>query len=126
MGGILGKPCREPRCSAIVTGKDNYCEKHKPAKWVQGGQAPERLTFYSGERWQKLRKIKLAQNPICEICNGRFATQVHHLSKARDDLAGRYDMNNLQSVCVWCHAKETQKETLATRLEKSSGGNRAP
>jgi 5-methylcytosine-specific restriction endonuclease McrA len=63
--------------------------------------------------------MKLAGNPICEICGQRFATQVHHLENARKSPERRYDMSNLQSVCVWCHARETQREII----EKKKGNN---
>lgn len=117
MAGVVGKPCKEPRCSVIVTGKGKYCDRHDPGRWVSKEAAPEKLSFYYGDRWRHIRKIKLSRNPVCEVCNVRLATQVHHLSKARDDIEGRYEMSNLQSICVWCHAKETQRETLATRLK---------
>jgi 5-methylcytosine-specific restriction endonuclease McrA len=120
MAGTLGRPCKEPRCPAIVTGKERYCEKHRSLKWggadtYTGGKEP--LSFYNTQRWQRTRQLKLNQNPICEVCGTRFATQVHHLLKARERPDLRFVMTNLQSICAWCHAKETQKETQETRNE---------
>lgn len=122
MAGKLGKPCREPRCAEIVTGPGRYCEKHTVIEKQERGKwaTTERLDFYGSARWQRLRTLKLSQNPICEVCNQRFATQVHHLQKARENPTLRFEMSNLQSICVWCHAKETQRETVETRM-KSKG-----
>jgi 5-methylcytosine-specific restriction endonuclease McrA len=86
---------------------------------------PERLDFYGSARWQRLRKMKLANNPICEVCKRKPAQHVHHLSKAREDETLRFIMENLQSICIWCHAKETQRETTASRIKKSGGGCKA-
>ena len=119
MAGKLGRPCREPRCPAIVEGSERYCEKHRKLEFENAFRNvnKQRLEFYSTSRWQKIRKLKLAESPICEVCKNRFATQVHHLEKARDNPQLRYDMNNLQSICLWCHAKETQRETTEVRRE---------
>lgn len=129
MAGVLGKPCKATRCSAIVTGDKRYCEAHQSLEWggsnvYTGGK--EALTFYSTTRWQKIRKLKLARNPICEVCQKMFATQVHHLEKARDRPDLRFSMENLQSICHWCHAKETQRETQETRNGQKKPTNANP
>jgi len=71
---------------------------------------PERHAFYSTALWQKTRKMKLAEQPICEVCNNALATQVHHLVpiESRMDLA--LTMTNLQSICQSCHSSITAKE----------------
>ena len=122
MAGKIGKPCRESRCSEIVEGSEKYCEKHRRLEFQNAfnNVNKERLDFYGSSRWQRIRKLKLAQTPICEVCNRRIATQVHHLHKARDNPDQRYEMENLQSICIWCHARETQRETTAKRLENAT------
>lgn len=72
------------------------------------------MPFYHSARWLAIRKLKLGKDPICEVCTNRFATQVHHIKKAREFPQLRFVMTNLQSICLWCHAKETQKETRET------------
>jgi 5-methylcytosine-specific restriction protein A len=123
MRGKLGSPCKEPRCAAIVEGRERYCEKHRKLAFEYGFQTghTEVLPMYSTQRWQALRKLKLAQNPICEVCNSKFAQQVHHLKKAREFPELAYHMDNLQSICVWCHAKETQRETTEKRILNRQG-----
>jgi len=59
-------------------------------------------------RWRKLRRMKLAANPLCEECERRRlvvrATMVHHIMpiKGPDD-PGRLDWDNLMSLCEPCH-----------------------
>lgn len=60
-------------------------------------------------RWRRLRRMKLAQCPLCQDCAGvnriEPATQVHHdepLSR-RPDLA--FTMTNLVPLCTTCHAR---------------------
>ena len=59
---------------------------------------------YSGS-WVYVRRIKLAENPMCEfqfnpICTG-YATEVHH----KDRNTANNDSDNLASVCQSCHLK---------------------
>lgn len=124
MSGKLGRPCKEPRCPAIVTGPGKYCDKHSHLEKRERFQFTnvDRLQFYSTARWQRIRGMKLAACPICEICNARFATQVHHLENARTNPGRRYDMTNLQSVCVWCHARETQREIIEKKKQSKIEG----
>ena len=69
----------------------------------------ERAKWYAKTEWRKLRKIKLQQNPICEICGEKLAEQVHHkvsFMKGTTDeekLSLLLDYDNLQSICPTCH-----------------------
>lgn len=55
-----------------------------------------------GYLWQRVRKIKLRQSPVCELqfagCTG-WAEAVHH----RDKITSNNAPSNLQSVCTYCH-----------------------
>lgn len=66
--------------------------------------------LYKTSRWLKLRKMKLAANPLCERClrAGAFvpASIVHHKIEAKDDISKFYDFDNLESICQSCHNKE--------------------
>ena len=57
--------------------------------------------------WNRLRKEKLAENPLCEVCEAKGlitpATEVHHIKPVRDYPELRLDMNNLMSTCTPCH-----------------------
>jgi len=76
-------------------------------------------TFYSSTSWRKLRTNKLNNNPICEVCNIKPATEVHHTiplsSTHGKDNALNY--NTLQSICFDCHVAETIFERTGKRAK---------
>lgn len=66
-------------------------------------------------RWRKIRAQKMADNPLCEMCEkeGRItsATEVHHKipvestqDPARAEMLA-YSLDNLMSLCRDCHHK---------------------
>ena len=64
--------------------------------------------FHNTSRWRKLRALKLAQTPCCEICamsGGRVsaAKEVHHLLPVDDFPEEATNMMYLQSLCSECH-----------------------
>lgn len=64
-------------------------------------------------RWRKVRKKKLALDPLCEHCKlrGRTtpATDVDHVVPLNRGGAG-YAMSNLQSLCRSCHNRKTRSQ----------------
>lgn len=74
---------------------------------------------YSTRRWQRIRKAKLQQTPLCEYCPAGTttpATEVDH-RKAIIDGGAPFDMDNLASSCKPCHSRKTaaSKEAGAAR-----------
>ena len=77
------------------------------------GKHEDIARIYNSSTWQKLRKSKLMECPLCERCLERGITkpaeEVHHvkeISKGEDyyemcDIA--YDYRNLMSLCRDCH-----------------------
>ncbi|MDO5090138.1 MAG: HNH endonuclease signature motif containing protein [Cardiobacteriaceae bacterium] len=69
-----------------------------------------------GGKWRKLRKHKLALNPLCEACHAWGdivpATDVDHI----DNDATNNRMDNLMSLCHSCHSKKTAQEQRGTRV----------
>lgn len=73
----------------------------------------DRQKVYQTTRWQQLRKSKLFDNPLCELCSRHGVTtpaeDVHHIVSfmSTEDQVQRnrlaYDRNNLQSLCRACH-----------------------
>ena len=73
----------------------------------------ERRKIYQSQRWRVLRLAKLADTPLCEMCerNGivKPAIDVHHIVSfmTTDDKVHRialaYEYDNLMSVCKECH-----------------------
>jgi 5-methylcytosine-specific restriction endonuclease McrA len=76
--------------------------------WVpRASKAPPRYGWPKGSdrRWRKLRARKLADEPRCERCLAKgmvtMATEVHHVLPISQG-GGKYDWNNLESVCGEC------------------------
>ena len=98
------KCCVYPNCGMLVPSKERYCEEH--AKKVSKDYEQTRETAVKRgytKRWQKIRKIKLAQDPMCE-CNAcreqRLAANiVHHIDGNPKNNASR----NLMSMNDSCH-----------------------
>lgn len=89
------------------------CKKRmKPSSFME----KERKKVYQSERWKRLRALKFANNPLCELClqEGRVtpAEDVHHIVSfmTADDPATRYqlayDYDNLMSLCKQCHQRQ--------------------
>ena len=70
---------------------------------------------YNTERWKRLRRYKLQNNPLCERClelnKIEPAVQVHHMvrfmsgSNIEQIKYLGFDYSNLQSICKECHEK---------------------
>lgn len=89
-----------------------YKPKKKPQKKT-GDAYKRRQSVYQTRRWERLRLVKMADQPLCERCmrHGKItpAVDVHHIKSfteaadkfERDRLA--YDYDNLMSLCKECH-----------------------
>ena len=77
---------------------------------------PEIAKKYRSKRWQKLRILKKAQNPVCERClkNGKVTPTyiIHHKEYITDKnymdddvFFNRpfYDEFPLQKICIWAN-----------------------
>jgi 5-methylcytosine-specific restriction protein A len=106
MGNV--KPCRQPGCPEIV--ESGYCSDHSKARNVQLRKDRAGTAIYNSARWKRLRKQKLALNPLCEECGVKLATEVDHVEGIHDrpDLA--YVLSNLRSLDSSCHGKKTNRE----------------
>lgn len=118
MTAPIGKACKEPRCTALVFDRGQYCAKHKQTGFT-GWAAPEREAkkskLYSTRAWQRCRMAKLAQSPMCERCKRVPASEVHHTARAQIAPEQFYQSENLEALCRKCHAKETARESAESR-----------
>ena len=66
-------------------------------------------------RWQKIRQIKRARNPLCEHCSARGVVRLAGLVDHIFPLArgGGSEAGNLQSLCYRCHAIKTREDQAA-------------
>ncbi len=66
-----------------------------------------------GWDWQQLRQNLLRHNPLCKDCESkgiaRPATEVHHVTKIKDDAERRLDVENLMPLCGECHDDRTAR-----------------
>ena len=77
-------------------------ERYRPPR------APAEAFVY-GERWRKVRRKKLARDPLCELClmtgeRHTPATLVHHVLPISQGGAP-YVLANMESLCKSCHVK---------------------
>jgi 5-methylcytosine-specific restriction endonuclease McrA len=72
--------------------------------------------FYNSRAWRLLRRQKLAQDSLCEMCLERdgtltAATQCHHIIDRADAPERALSINNLASLCTACHSRITITNT---------------
>ena len=100
------KPCRHPGCKRLA--KESYCDEHKRD---QERRYAERRSN-SGQRgydarWQKVRAIKAANDPLCEqhLKQGAIVPLdvVHHIKPVETHPELRLVLDNLMSLCTACH-----------------------
>lgn len=72
-----------------------------------------RRKIYNTRRWQRIRSIKFATTPMCEMCERKGlavpAEDIHHITSfmsSADPATQRFlafDYDNLMSLCKKCH-----------------------
>jgi len=66
--------------------------------------------FYNSKIWKRIRKAKLAEDPLCQYCQPgsrrQLATEVDHV-KAITAGGDPLDWENLRSCCHECHSRKT-------------------
>lgn len=92
----------------------------RPADRLAGSDADRRratdphrqaaLSVYRSTTWQRLRRLQLAEFPLCNVC-GDLGAHIDHITPLR--LGGAaYDQANLQTLCVSCHSRKTRQEAM--------------
>ena len=80
---------------------------------------------YTTQRWLRLRKFKLRQHPLCQVCLevGRIepATTVHHNVAVSAGGVPYPPLDALTSLCESCHNRKTRGEQLGKELPKVWG-----
>jgi 5-methylcytosine-specific restriction protein A len=103
------KQCGYPGCPALTDG--GRCEEHRQKEI----RLYDEQRGNSGKRgydatWQKLRKMKLAADPLCEehLKEGQdvAATMVHHIKPIETHPELRLVWDNLMSLCNDCHERK--------------------
>jgi 5-methylcytosine-specific restriction enzyme A len=75
---------------------------------------------YTTQRWQRVRRMKLQSNLLCEVCLkiGRLepATVVDHIVSIKSGGGAYPALDGLMSCCVSCHNYKTRGEQLGKAL----------
>lgn len=66
----------------------------------------------SAEWYARTEQVRLRNNGVCEICNLRYATEVHH--RSYQNLGNERD-EELLSICHYCHGVIHNKVELRRR-----------
>ena len=79
----------------------------------------------NSKEWKQLRRWKLEQNPLCELCQAEgkvvAAIDVHHMqpvetARSLEDMRALcFNPANLQSLCIMHHAKVHKELKSHTR-----------
>lgn len=114
--------CKHPLCRARVQLPEVYCPIHKGHSNVQYDKHvrmndfnKKYNDFYHSKTWSDVRKQKLMQQPLCEVClrEGTMtrADMVHHIIELRspNGWEHRLSMDNLESICYEHHNKEEHR-----------------
>jgi len=109
------KNCRFPLCPDKAIDESGYCDLHKK-KVSQDYEKTRETATQRGytSRWRRLRKLKLAKNPMCECesCreqpfnSPRLAHVVHHI----DGDSHNNKWSNLMSMNDGCHNRLHMKQ----------------
>jgi hypothetical protein len=102
--------CKHPTCGALVV--RGCCSLHAQEDpraavhrhYDKYKRDPEAKRFYNSAVWKRVRKKKLAQDPVCQRCSQAWATDVHHtkpLAECTPEEA--IDLDMLESLCHPCH-----------------------
>ncbi len=71
---------------------------------------------YTTQRWQRLRRLKLQDKPLCELCIkiGRIepATVVDHIIPIKSGGDPFPGLDRLMSLCASCHNQKTRCEQI--------------
>lgn len=54
-----------------------------------------------GRTWKKIRNEYIKYHPVCEVCQIKESSEVHHIVPISE--GGKHDKGNIMAVCRECH-----------------------
>jgi 5-methylcytosine-specific restriction protein A len=111
-------PTAPPRACATC-GRPG-CTQHRRTAW----QHPRPVDRVRGRQLQRLRARLFQDEPLCVVC---LALGVVTVATIRDHIqplaeGGRDIPSNTQALCLACHDRKTQTESLRGRIAATTGG----
>ena len=101
---ICAQPTKENPCPTCKTKRQKEYDNSRVSSQDRGYD----------HTWHKLRKLKLSQDPLCEVHlqQGQIiaASIIHHIQPIDMHPQLRLVMDNLQSLCNDCHEEIHKKE----------------
>ncbi len=108
------RPCRAPGCPEITDDASGYCATHRGQAWGHDDRRPGARARGYTRRWEKARRVFLAEHPLCEECkaSGELvpATVVDHGDPHRGDPEVFWDVARWRALCKPCHDRKTATE----------------
>ena len=118
------KRCNAIACRALIPFDVSHCDKHIGVSKRETNRAyddmrmreePHIRAFYADTRWRKLsEQAKRRDDYMCQECLSKgiytIGNVADHIIEVKDDWDRRWDINNLQTLCVKCHNKKTREE----------------
>lgn len=111
-------PCRHPGCARLVA-KPGRCAEHQSLVHRDYGRARRgfdaEVAFYNSTSWRSVRAAVLREQPLCAACAKServvAARVVDHVLPIKRGGA-RFDVSNLQALCVPCHNRKSARERV--------------
>ena len=109
------KPCAHPTCPALVNRKDRFCPEHKKQDDRRRWREHDRARGTTAERGyganhQKLRKVIMAEAPLCPKCEAHGILQAGEEMDHIDGNPWNLERENLQMLCGFHHKQKTARE----------------
>jgi 5-methylcytosine-specific restriction enzyme A len=104
--------CIEAGCPNVV--KTGRCPEHRKQRDRERRLPGERTAYaiqtYHAKKWITTREKVLNRDPICRVCDNALSEQVDHI-KPLSQGGARFELVNLQGICVRCHAIKSAGES---------------
>jgi len=105
------RPCAAPGCPRYAEVGSAYCAECGRARRRPDPRPSAARRGYDS-RWRRLRRMVLAEQPLCRRClergEVRLAEHVHHLRPLV--AGGTHERDNLMPLCRKCHAEVHRRE----------------
>lgn len=110
--------------STISKNRGNFCSYVCMYTWQREGNMPRGEKSYNWKggitaissdnlktpEFRALKKIVLENFPLCVICGDTFCLHVHHIKTRREYPKLVFELNNLITLCRYCHSRIKGKE----------------